>query len=166
VLKTHTSVASLWIESQLELLSVVDPPVNLLSEPPAAGVIVGVSIIDIQGTVLFIVQVAQRVLVLAGELDIMIPSEQEATNLKKLLPFCRTRILKGRSHALLQEEGVDLVQLLKEEGFFEETRRQSGSSVSLLEGRNANGFGRCLTVGHFRGKCTSRVCIRMLILVG
>jgi hypothetical protein len=106
------------------------------------------------------------VLVLAGELDIMIPSEHEATNLKKLLPFCRTRILKGRSHALLQEEGVDLVQLLKEEGFFEEKRRQSGSSVSLLEGRNANGFGRCLTVSHFCSKCTSRVCIRMLILVG
>jgi hypothetical protein len=93
-------------------------------------------------------QVAQRVLVLVGDLDIMIPSEKEAANLKKLLPTCRTRILQGRSHALLQEVGVDLVQLLEEEGFLEKERRLSGSpaSGSQSKGRIANSFGRCALV--------------------
>lgn len=57
--------------------------------------------------------IQQRVLVLSGEQDFMIPSKEEAERLGKALRRVRTRVLTGRGHALLQEAGVDLVQLLQ-----------------------------------------------------
>jgi hypothetical protein len=57
--------------------------------------------------------IQQRVLVLAGEQDLLIPSKDEAQRLGKALPRARTRVLPNRSHALLQEAGVDLYQLLE-----------------------------------------------------
>lgn len=57
--------------------------------------------------------IQQRVLVLAGDQDLLIPSREEAVRLGKALPRARSRILPNRSHALLQEAGVDLVQLLE-----------------------------------------------------
>jgi pimeloyl-ACP methyl ester carboxylesterase len=61
--------------------------------------------------------IQQRVLVLAGEQDLLIPSKDEAQRLGKALPRARTRVLPNRSHALLQEAGVDLYQLLEVGGF-------------------------------------------------
>jgi pimeloyl-ACP methyl ester carboxylesterase len=57
--------------------------------------------------------IQQRVLVLAGDQDLLIPSKDEAQRLGKVLPRARTRVLPNRSHALLQEAGVDLYQLLE-----------------------------------------------------
>jgi len=42
------------------------------------------------------------VLVIAGDKDLLIPSESEARRLGRALPRCATRILPDRSHALLQ----------------------------------------------------------------
>jgi pimeloyl-ACP methyl ester carboxylesterase len=58
-------------------------------------------------------EVQQRVLVLAGDKDLLIPSDKEAERLGKELPRARTRILRDRSHALLQEAGIDLVNLIQ-----------------------------------------------------
>jgi pimeloyl-ACP methyl ester carboxylesterase len=58
-------------------------------------------------------EVKQRVLVIAADKDLLIPSNEEAERLGKRLPRCRTRILKDRSHSLLQEAGVDLVQIIQ-----------------------------------------------------
>jgi pimeloyl-ACP methyl ester carboxylesterase len=57
--------------------------------------------------------VQQRVLLLAAEQDLLIPSKNEAEKLGKALPRARTKVLAGRGHALLQEVGVDLTQLLE-----------------------------------------------------
>ncbi len=59
------------------------------------------------------VQVKPRTLLLAGQNDFVIPSAAEARRLPAAMPRCRARVLPGRSHALLQEEGVDLVRLLQ-----------------------------------------------------
>lgn len=82
-------------------------------------------------------------LVLNGDQDVMLPSGEEGAKLEKLLPSCRTKVLPGRSHALLQEAGVDLVQLLQEEGFLVERRVLTGRAATTTGKRLANGFGRC-----------------------
>lgn len=43
----------------------------------------------------------------------MIPSAEEADRLAKDMPRCRKVVLEGRSHAVLQEAGVDLVKILQ-----------------------------------------------------
>ncbi|CAD7699010.1 unnamed protein product, partial [Ostreobium quekettii] len=58
-------------------------------------------------------KVQQRVLLVAGEGDWLLPSRSEAQRLQRLLPRCYTRVLPGRSHAVLQEAGVDLVEIMK-----------------------------------------------------
>lgn len=58
-------------------------------------------------------EVKQRVLLLASERDFLIPSESEAKRLANIVPRCRSKILRGRSHSLLQEAGVNLVDILK-----------------------------------------------------
>jgi hypothetical protein len=58
-------------------------------------------------------KVQQRALVVAGERDLLIPSAEEAERLVKALPRCRKVVLPGRSHAVLQEAGVDLVQIMQ-----------------------------------------------------
>jgi pimeloyl-ACP methyl ester carboxylesterase len=67
-------------------------------------------------------RVQQRALILAGELDLLIPSADEAKLLEQRMPRARSVVLKGRSHALLQEQGVDLVETLREQGFYVERR--------------------------------------------
>ncbi len=47
-------------------------------------------------------QVQQRVLLLVGENDLVIPSATEGPRLKKALARCSVRVLRGRSHAMLQ----------------------------------------------------------------
>ncbi|KXZ52840.1 hypothetical protein GPECTOR_8g223 [Gonium pectorale] len=68
-------------------------------------------------------KVRQRVLLLVGENDMVIPSASEAPRLARALPRARARVLSGRSHALLQEAGVDLAALVAEEDFYVSRRR-------------------------------------------
>jgi pimeloyl-ACP methyl ester carboxylesterase len=69
--------------------------------------------------------VEQRVFVLVADQDLLLPSEEEGKELKRRLPRCHLRVEKGRSHALLQEGGVDLVDIMKQEGFFVQDRALS-----------------------------------------
>ncbi len=45
--------------------------------------------------------------------------------------------MQGRSHALLQEAGINLVSILKEEGFYVERRNMSAPAIA----RGRNSFG-------------------------
>ena len=47
-------------------------------------------------------RVQQRVLVLVGDGDVLIPSAQEGPRLQRELPRAHTRVMRGYSHALLQ----------------------------------------------------------------
>ena len=78
--------------------------------------------------------VQQRVLVLAGEQDWLIPSAAEATRLGKELPRARTRVLPGRSHAMLQEAGLDIVQLMRANGFYVAERIMSNGTRGAVPG--------------------------------
>ena len=80
-------------------------------------------------------QVQQRTLLLTGSADLVIPSASEGPRLQRALPRCRLRPLPGRSHAMLQEAGVSLVQLIQEEGFYVKVRNLSSSSVVSSQGR-------------------------------
>lgn len=83
--------------------------------------------------------VSQRVFILVGDQDFLIPSEREAERLKNILPRSHVRIERGRSHALLQEGGVNLAKIMEEEGVMVKYRRMSAAHAS----RNAksSGFG-------------------------
>lgn len=70
-------------------------------------------------------QVRQRVLLLVGDEDRLIPSEEEGGRLARALPRAHLVVMRGRSHALLQEGGVDLVKIMEEEGALVEVRRMS-----------------------------------------
>lgn len=84
-------------------------------------------------------KVSQRVLIIVGEADALIPSLEEGQRLKRLLPRSHLRVEKGRAHALLQEGGVDLVKILYEEGVLITRRRLSAP----MKERNprSGGFG-------------------------
>jgi len=86
--------------------------------------------------------VKQRALVIAGERDLLIPSASEAERLSKALPRCRKVVLPGRSHAVLQEAGVDLIQILQSQGFYVTERALSNgrASTSATDG-GATAFG-------------------------
>uniref|UniRef100_A0A383WM75 Phospholipid/glycerol acyltransferase domain-containing protein n=1 Tax=Tetradesmus obliquus TaxID=3088 RepID=A0A383WM75_TETOB len=91
--------------------------------------------------------IQQRVLVLAGDQDLLIPSREEAARLGKALPRARSRILPNRSHALLQEAGVDLVQLLEAEGFYITERRMSnGRPSTKASDGGAASFGKTVPI--------------------
>ncbi|KAI8105771.1 hypothetical protein M9434_000352 [Picochlorum sp. BPE23] len=78
--------------------------------------------------------VKQRVFVLVGDQDLLLPSEQEGSKLQSKLARAHVRVERGRSHALLQEGGVDLVSIMKEEGFYVSTRRLSVPAVKRYKG--------------------------------
>lgn len=61
---------------------------------------------------------------LAPAQDLLIPSAEEGPRLQKALPRAQLRVERGRSHALLQEGGVDLAALLAAEGFYVQVRRR------------------------------------------
>jgi len=82
-------------------------------------------------------RVQQRALVLAGEQDLLLPSPEEAKRLERSMPRARAVVLAGRSHALLQEDGVDLVSTLREEGFY--VSRRLFSSDGPLGGGGEEG---------------------------
>lgn len=70
-------------------------------------------------------RVQQRCFLLVGDMDLLIPSAEEGPRLQRLLPRAQLRVENGRSHALLQEGGVDLAAILEEEGFYVRQRRMS-----------------------------------------
>lgn len=55
--------------------------------------------------------------------------------------WCR-QVLEGRSHALLQETGVNLVDIIQEEGFYVKERRMSAPAKGRKEGK----FGSALPI--------------------
>lgn len=83
------------------------------------------------------VDVQQRVLLLIGDADLLIPSKDEGTRLEKTLPRCVLKVLEGRSHALMQETGFDLIAELQSEGFYT-TRRNMTTPIKT---RSRNSFG-------------------------
>ena len=58
-------------------------------------------------------QVYHRCLALLSDNDQTLPSADEGRFLEANLKHCRTRVLKGSGHALLQEDGVDLMSILE-----------------------------------------------------
>ncbi len=91
-------------------------------------------------------RVQQRVLLLAGEKDLLIPSDKEAKRLARLLPRCVTKVLPDRSHAMLQEAGVDLVELMKDEGFYVQQRMLSNGMASTSAAGGGASFGRAVPI--------------------
>ena len=73
----------------------------------------------------------------------MIPSAAEAAQLAKLMPNCRARVLQFRGHAVLQEAGVDLMSIIREEDFLVRRRVLTGKPEASQGRRKAGGFGRC-----------------------
>ena len=86
-----------------------------------------------------IAKVQQRVFILIGEQDLLIPSKEEGERLQRILPRSHIRVENGRSHALLQEGGVDLVSILEEEGLYVSERRLS--SLPRKRNKNVKTFG-------------------------
>ena len=60
-----------------------------------------------------------RVLAIVSDADALIPSADEGARLKRRMPrsCCVVETLEGASHAALQEAGVDLVNIMRENGF-------------------------------------------------
>lgn len=68
--------------------------------------------------------VRAEVLLLVSGNDQMLPSEDEARRLKKILPQCRTRYFKDSGHTLLLEGGLNLATVIKGAGFYRRGRTQ------------------------------------------
>ncbi|CAG9466847.1 unnamed protein product [Pedinophyceae sp. YPF-701] len=68
-------------------------------------------------------RVRQRVLVVTGANDLLLPSDEEGERLARLMPCARSVLLEGRSHALLQESGICLTSILVEQDFYITRRR-------------------------------------------
>jgi len=62
-------------------------------------------------------------LVVASENDQLIPSLEESERLRKFLPSCKVEVVRGASHALLQEPKTNLMKIATRNGFA--PRRQS-----------------------------------------
>ncbi|KAG1678974.1 hypothetical protein FOA52_013037 [Chlamydomonas sp. UWO 241] len=74
--------------------------------------------------------VPQRTLLLVGQLDLVVPSNAEGPRIVKEMQRCRLRVLQLRAHAMLQEAGVSLVDIMDEEGFYQATRLLSSGTSS------------------------------------
>ncbi len=57
--------------------------------------------------------VMQRVLIVAGSDDQLLPSAEEAKRLSKAFQRSAVQVVQGGGHALLQEAGVDLLSIVK-----------------------------------------------------
>ncbi|KAF5840611.1 hypothetical protein DUNSADRAFT_16126 [Dunaliella salina] len=68
-------------------------------------------------------QVPQRTLLLVGSDDRVIPSGTEGPRLKFRMARCRLEVLEGRSHAMLQEAGVDIMAIMSDTGFYMPKRK-------------------------------------------
>jgi len=92
-------------------------------------------------------QIAQRVLLIVGSNDLVIPSNAEGPRLKRSLARCRLEVLQGRSHAVMQEAGVDIMAIMSDAGFYTPKRvlssrfqtKESRGSKRGRGGSNGNG---------------------------
>jgi pimeloyl-ACP methyl ester carboxylesterase len=57
--------------------------------------------------------VMQRVLIVAGSDDQLLPSAEEAKRLSKAFQRSAVHVVQGGGHSLLQEAGVDLLSIVK-----------------------------------------------------
>ena len=57
--------------------------------------------------------VEQRVLIVAGSEDQLLPSAEEAERLDKVLQRSAVKVIEGAGHSLLQEAGVDLLSIVQ-----------------------------------------------------
>ena len=62
-------------------------------------------------------QFTQPVLLIASEVDLILPSVAEAKRLAKILPNAQVVTIPHKGHACLVEEGVDLLKILQAENF-------------------------------------------------
>ena len=83
-------------------------------------------------------QIVQRTFLLVSDGDWMLPSGNEKNRLAPLMRRCTVHSMGMRSHALLLEAGVNLLQILKDEGFYVTERRFSSSNG---EPSKPNAFG-------------------------
>ncbi|KAF9622394.1 hypothetical protein IFM89_031197 [Coptis chinensis] len=67
--------------------------------------------------------VKAETLILASGGDQLLPSQNEAERLSKVLPSCQIRNFRDSGHTLLMEDGVDLVTVIKGAGFYRRTRK-------------------------------------------
>eukprot|EP00210_Caulerpa_lentillifera_P009404 g8965.t1 len=70
-------------------------------------------------------KIKQRTLVITCDGDWMLPSSQERSRLINTMPRCSGRSMGLRSHALLLEAGVNIAEIIKEEGFYVKERKFS-----------------------------------------
>lgn len=64
-------------------------------------------------------QFTQPVLLIASEADLILPSVAEAKRLARILPNARIVTVPHKGHACLVEEGVNLLEILQNENFFD-----------------------------------------------
>lgn len=57
--------------------------------------------------------VEQRVLIVVGDDDQLLPAAEEAKRLDKIFQRSGVRVVAGAGHSLLQEHGVDLLSIMK-----------------------------------------------------
>eukprot|EP00210_Caulerpa_lentillifera_P001680 g1615.t1 len=63
-------------------------------------------------------KIPQRTLILAAEDDRLLPSVDEAFRLRTLMLRTFIKTLPGKSHAFMEDSSVNLLQILKDEGFY------------------------------------------------
>lgn len=86
--------------------------------------------------------ILQRCLLIVGEDDQLLPSGKQASKLQEILQRCQVKVIPEGSHMLLQEAGIDLVKIIKEEGFYVQSRRLSGRpDENGAPSRSLNNFG-------------------------
>eukprot|EP00873_Tetraselmis_striata_P011400 jgi/Tetstr1/431664/TSEL_021193.t1 len=81
-------------------------------------------------------KVEQRVLVVVGDEDRLMPAVQEAERLGKRLQRAVTRVLPGSGHSLLRERGVNLLSIMEDEGFYVAERKFTSKPRSKRVGNN------------------------------
>lgn len=86
----------------------------------------------------------QRVLVIVGDADLLIPSKEESERLRRNLRTCAVKVVEGAGHALLQEAGVNVNHIIDEMGFY--TTRLKYTSPKPVKrittgGKRRNGHG-------------------------
>lgn len=70
-------------------------------------------------------RVRARTLVVAGAADALLPSADEAKRLERVMPRCKSVVLPGRTHAMLQEGGDDLATIVRDAAFYTRVRTTS-----------------------------------------
>lgn len=98
-----------------------------------------------------------RVLVIVGDADLLIPSEEESERLKRNLRLCSVKVVEGAGHALMQEADISISDIFDEMGFYTPTLKYTSpkpikrvmSEQKLMNGHNhLNGNGNGNAAGN------------------